>query len=171
MLVYSPERVPDPPDSIFELVDEQWRGRIGWAPTNGSFQAFVTAMRRIHGEEATEAWLRGMIANDVREYPGNSAQVQAVGDGEIDIGLVNHYYLFRFLAEDPDFPAANQFTDPGSAGGLINVAGVALLTASENDNHALAFIRFLLDEEAQTYFRDETSEYPLSAGMSTPGPI
>ncbi len=163
VLVYSPERVPNPPDSVFDLVNEEWRGRVGWAPTNASFQAFVTAMRQIHGEEATEAWLRGMIANDIREFPGNSPQVQAVGDGEIDIGLVNHYYLFRFLAEDPGFAAANHFTDPGAAGGLINIAGVALLESSENDDNALAFIRFLLGEEAQTYFRDETSEYPVSA--------
>ena len=118
VLVYSPERVPNPPNSIFDLVNEEWRGRVGWAPSNGSFQAFITAMRQLHGEEATEAWLRGMIANDVREYPKNSPQVQAVGDGEIDIGLVNHYYLFRFLAEDPDFPAANHFTDAGGAGAL-----------------------------------------------------
>ena len=165
VLVYSLERVPDPPDSIFDLVNEEWRGRIGWAPSNGSFQAFVTAMRQIHGDEATEQWLSGMIANEVREYPNNASQVQAVGDGEIDIGLVNHYYLFRFTAEDPGFPAANHFTDPGAAGGLINIAGVALLSASDNDENALAFIRFLLSEEGQTYFRDETSEYPVTAGV------
>ena len=165
VLVYSLERVPDPPDSIFDLVNEEWRGRIGWAPSNGSFQAFVTAMRQIHGDEATEQWLSGMIANEIREYPNNASQVQAVGDGEIDIGLVNHYYLFRFTAEDPGFPAANHFTDPGAAGGLINIAGVALLSASDNDENALAFIRFLLSEEGQTYFRDETSEYPVTAGV------
>ena len=165
VLVYSPERVPNPPDSVFDLVNEEWRGRVGWAPSNGSFQAFVTAMRQIHGDEATEQWLRGMIANDVREYPKNSPQVQAVGDGELDIGMVNHYYLFRFTAEDPNFPAANHFTDPGAAGGLINIAGVALLNASDNDENALAFVRFLLSEEGQTYFRDETSEYPVAAGV------
>ena len=165
VLVYSPERVPNPPDSVFDLVNEEWRGRVGWAPTNGSFQAFVTAMRQIHGEDATETWLRGMMANDVREFPGNSPQVQAVGDGEIDIGLVNHYYLYRFTAEAPDFPAANHFTDPGAAGGLINIAGVALLAANEQDENALRFIRFLLSEESQSYFRDETSEYPVSADV------
>ncbi len=165
VLIYSPDRVDNPPNSVFDLVNEEWRGRVGWAPTNGSFQAFVTAMRQIHGDAETEAWLRGMLANDVREYSGNSPQVQAIGDGEIDIGLVNHYYLFRFTAEDPDFPAANHFTDAGAAGALINIAGVALPTASENDENALAFIRFLLSQEAQTYFRDETSEYPVAAGV------
>ncbi len=166
VLVISTERVTDPPASVFDLTEPEWRGRIGWAPTNGSFQAFVTAMRQIHGEDVTEQWLRDMLANDVREYPGNSPQVQAVGDGEIDVGLVNHYYLYRFLAADPDFPAANHFTDAGAAGALINVAGVAILGASENRDAALRFIEYLLSDEAQEYFRDQTSEYPLAAGIA-----
>ena len=120
-------------------------------------------MRQIHGEDETEEWLRGMLANDVVEYPRNSPIVQAVGDGEIDVGLVNHYYLFRFLADDPEFPADNHFTDPGVAGGLVNVAGVAVLRSSRNAENALAFIRFLLSEEGQTFFRDQTSEYPVTS--------
>ena len=119
-------------------------------------------MRQIHGEDRTEEWLRGMIANDVKVYPKNTPQVQAVGDGELDIGLVNHYYLFRF---DADWPAANHFTDPGQAGALVNVAGVAMLEASSNRSNALRFIRFLLSEEGQTYFRDQTNEYPVASGV------
>ncbi|MCY3567446.1 MAG: iron ABC transporter substrate-binding protein [Chloroflexi bacterium] len=165
VLIVSTERVPDPPQSVFDLVDEQWRGRVGWAPTNASFQAFVTAMRQIHGEQATEEWLRDMVANDVVEFPRNSAIVQAVGDGEIDIGLVNHYYLYRFIADDPEFPAFNHFTDPGAAGGLVNVAGVAVLDASRNTENALRFVRFLLSEAGQAYFRDQTSEYPVASGV------
>ena len=166
VLVISTERVADPPASIFDLTKPEWRGRIGWAPTNGSFQAFVTAMRQLHGDDVTEQWLRDMLANEVREYPGNSPQVQAVGDGEIDVGLVNHYYLYRFLAADPNFPAANHFTDAGQAGALINVAGVAILGASENRDAALRFIEYLLSDQAQEYFRDQTSEYPLAAGIA-----
>ena len=166
VLVISPERVPNPPSSIFDLTEPEWRGRVGWAPTNGSFQAFVTAMRQIHGDDVTEQWLRDMIANEVREYPKNSPQVQAVGDGELDIGLVNHYYLYRFLDEDPDFAAANHFTDPGLAGALINVAGVGMLSASDNRGNALRFIEYLLGEHAQEYFREQTSEYPLAAGIA-----
>ncbi len=161
VLIVSTERVPNPPDSVFDLVNEEWRGRVGWAPTNASFQAFVTAMRQIHGEDTTEQWLRSMLANDVVEFPRNSPIVQAVGDGEIDVGLVNHYYLFRFLADDPEFPAANHFTDPGAAGGLVNVAGVAVLKSSRNSENALKFVRFLLSQEGQSYFREQTSEYPV----------
>lgn len=166
VLVISPERVPNPPDSVFELTEPEWSGRVGWAPTNGSFQAFVTAMRQIHGDETTEAWLRGMIANGVREYPKNSPQVQAVHDGELDIGLVNHYYLYRFVDEDPNFRAANHFTDPGEAGALINIAGVGMLSASDNRDNALRFVEYLLSAHAQEYFRDQTSEYPLAAGIA-----
>ena len=166
VLVISPERVPNPPGSIFELTEPEWRGRVGWAPTNGSFQAFVTALRQIHGEEAAEQWLRGMIANEVREYPKNSPQVQAVHDGELDVGLVNHYYLYRFLDEDPEFAAANHFTDPGQAGALVNIAGVGMLSASDNRENALRFIEYLLEAQAQEYFRDQTSEYPLAAGVA-----
>ena len=164
VLVYSTARLSraDLPTSIFDLTEPRWRGRVGWAPTNGSFQAFVTAMREVYGDDRTAAWLEAMIDNDVKEYPKNTPIVQAVGDGEIDIGLVNHYYLFRFLAEDPAFPAANKYTDPGEPGALINVAGVGLMRSADNQAAALSFIEYLLDETAQAYFRDQTHEYPLN---------
>lgn len=171
VLVYSTARLSpdDLPASVFDLTDPQWRARAGWAPTNGSFQAFVTAMRRIEGDARTADWLRAMQDNGVREYPGNSAIVQAVGDGEIDVGLVNHYYLYRFLAEDPAFPAANLYTDPGGAGALINVAGVELLRSARNSEAALRFIDYLLQSKAQDYFggpaEDDGFEYPLIQGV------
>lgn len=167
VMIISPERVPNPPDSVFDLVDPEWEGRIGWAPTNGSFEAFVTAMRVIHGEEATEEWLRGMIANGVRKYPKNTPQVQAVIDGELDIGLVNHYYRFRSGFDGIRDAAVNYFPpgDAGEAGALINIAGVAMLEGTTNQANALRFIRFLLSEEGQTYFRDQTNEYPVAAGV------
>ena len=171
VLVYSTQRLTQEelPASIVDLVEPRWRDRVGWAPTNGSFQAFVTAMREIDGDERTARWLRGMIANGVKEYPKNSPIVQAVADGEIDVGLVNHYYLHRFLAEDRNFPAANRYTDPGAAGALINVAGASLLRSSPNEPAALRFLTYLLEPEAQRYFAQETNEYPLIAGVA-PGP-
>src|SRR5690606_26622021 len=77
------------PASVLELTDPKWRGRIGWAPTNGSFQAFVTAMRVQLGEDRAEKWLRDILANKPQEYPKNSEIVRAVGAGEVDVGLVN----------------------------------------------------------------------------------
>ncbi len=154
------------PGSVFDLTDPEWKGRVGWAPTNGSFQSFVTAMRVVHGEEETEQWLRDMIANDTQVYPKNTPIVDAVGRGEIDLGLVNHYYLFRFLAEDPEFPAANKFLSE-DVGGLVNVAGVGILASSERQQAAQAFVEYVLSEDAQSYFGQVTDEleYPLAAGV------
>ncbi len=154
------------PDSVFDLTAQEWKGRVGWAPTNGSFQSFVTAMRQVEGEEKTEQWLRDMIANDTQVFPKNTPIVDAVGRGEIDLGLVNHYYLFRFLAEDPDFPAANKFLSE-DVGGLINVAGVGILDTSERKDAAQLFVTWMLGQEAQSFFGQFTDEleYPLANGV------
>ena len=153
--------VEDLPGSVFELTAERYRGRVGWAPGNGSFQAFVTAMRVLHGDAAAAEWLRGMVANDVQVYPNNSSQVEAVGRGEIDFGLVNHYYLYRFTADRPDFPAVNLFLPDADIGALVNVAGAAVLASSRNRDLAEQFIDFMLSPEAQRHFATEVNEYPL----------
>ena len=155
----------DLPGSIFDLTAPEWEGRVGWAPTNGSFQAFVSAMRQVHGDDVTSDWLRAMLANGVQEYAKNTPIVQAVGDGEIDVGLVNHYYLWRFLAEDPNFPAANLYTDAGQAGALVNIAGIGLLDSSDEKDAARIFLDYLLSESAQQFFASETNEYPLIDGV------
>ena len=166
VIVYSTQLSEEElPASIFDLIEPEWSGRVGWAPTNGSFQAFVTAMRQVYGDAATADWLSAMIDNGVQEYPKNTPIVQAVGDGEIDVGLVNHYYLWRFITEDPDFPAANHYTDAGEPGALVNIAGVGLLASSSNQEAARTFIDYLLSEAAQQYFATETHEYPLIAGV------
>jgi len=163
VLVYNTEELSaaDLPESVFDLTADEWQGRIGWAPTNGSFQAFVTAMRVNEGEEATRQWLAEMVANDVQVYSANTPIVEAVGAGEVVAGLVNHYYLYRFLAEDPDFPADNYFFGGGDPGAMINVAGACAIDTG-NQEAALAFIEYLLSDEAQQYFADETNEYPLT---------
>ena len=168
VIVYNTERV-DPselPDSILDFTDPKWRGRIGWAPANGSFQAFVTALRLIQGEDAARDWLEGILANDPIEYPKNTPIVAAVAAGEIDVGFVNHYYLHRFLAEEGEgFGARNAYTAPGDPGTLINVAGAAILSSSDAQEEAAQLLAFLLSEEAQRYFTQETFEYPLIEGV------
>jgi iron(III) transport system substrate-binding protein len=155
----------DVPDSVLDLTDERWAGRVGWAPTNGSFQAFVTAMRVELGDERTRDWLEGMVANDARAYDNNMAIVEAVGRGEIELGLANHYYLYRFLEEDPGFEADNAFLGGGDVGGLVNVAGVGVLATTEQPAAAEELVAFLLSEEAQRHFSQETYEYPLVQGI------
>jgi iron(III) transport system substrate-binding protein len=155
----------DVPESVLDLTDEQYRGRVGWAPSNGSFQAFVTAMRVELGDEATQEWLEGMVANDVQVYEKNTGIVEAVGRGEIELGLVNHYYLYQFLAEDPGFPVENGFLEGGDVGSLVNVAGAGILTTTDQPEQAQELVDFLLSDQAQEYFRTETYEYPLVSGI------
>lgn len=87
VVVYNPERLSeaDLPDDIWDFTDPKWRGRIGWAPTNGSFQAMVTAMRVQWGEEKTREWILGIQANQPKIYPKNTPQVAAAAAGEIDV--------------------------------------------------------------------------------------
>jgi iron(III) transport system substrate-binding protein len=167
VLVYDSETVAQDelPRSVHELTRPEYRGRVGIAPTNGSFQDFVTAMRDIEGEEATAAWLRGMADNGARTYANNNAIVEAVGRGEIDMGLVNHYYNHRFLQEDPSLPSRNHRFGDGDIGGLLIPSSASVLAASDKREEAEAFIRFLLSKEAQEYFADETFEYPLAQGV------
>ncbi len=157
----------DLPDSILDFTDPKWKGRIGWAPLNGSFQAFVTALRKIEGEEAARQWLEGIKANDVKDYPKNTPIVDAVGRGEIDLGFVNHYYLFRFIAEEgEDFSARNYYPKGGDVGATILAAGAGILDTSGNKPAAERFLEFMLSTVAQQYFVSRTFEYPMVEGVN-----
>ena len=155
----------DLPDSIFGFTDPEWSGRIGWAPTNGSFQAFVTALRVLEGEDRAREWLEGIEANDPNVYEGNNPALDAVAAGEVEVAFINHYYLMQRLDEDPDISAANYFLTGGDPGALVNVAGVGVLTTSDNAEAAQRLAEYLLSDEAQTYFAEETKEYPLVEGV------
>ena len=156
----------DLPDDLWGFTQPEWKGRVGWAPTNGSFQAMVTALRVGWGEERTEEWLRAMLANDVKDYPKNTPQVAAAASGEIDVGLVNHYYLYRFLAEEgEEFPARNAHLRAGGPGSIVLVSGAGILNTADNPENAEQFIRFLLSQVGQQYFAGATFEYPLVADV------
>jgi iron(III) transport system substrate-binding protein len=160
----------DLPTSIWGLTDARWGpGAVGWAPTNGSFQAFVTALRVLEGDDAARAWLQALKANEPVPFPNNTSIVAALGRGEVDVGLVNNYYLHRFQAVDPNFPVAHHYTE-GDAGAMINVAGVALVDTVRDRDAAEALVRYLLGEDAQRYFALETFEYPLVGGIRAVGP-
>lgn len=168
VVVYNTEALSeeDLPESILDYTDPKWKGQIGWAPANGSFQAFVTALRMTEGEEVAREWLKGIQANEPKVYPKNTPILEAVGSGEIAVGFVNHYYLLRKLDEvGESYPARNQFSGNSDIGGLINVAGVGIVNSRKHKKEAQAFVEYLLSEDAQAYFRDETSEYPLVTGV------
>ena len=158
----------DLPDDIFDFVDPKWQGRIGWAPTNSSFQTMVTAMRVVWGEDQTRAWLDGIQSNDPKAYPKNTPIVAAAESGEIDAGFVNHYYLHRFLAEEGEsFQARNYHLKSGGPGNIILVAGAGILAASDNQDTAEKFLNYMLSPVAQQYFASKAFEYPLIDGVKT----
>lgn len=155
------------PKSIWELTQPRWKGKIGWAPTNGSFQSFVTTMRVIEGDQKTLQWLKAMKANGVKDYGKNTAIIEALGRGEIHLGLVNNYYLYRYNKTKPDFPVAHHYTRR-DAGAMVNVAGVAVLKTTDQRKDAEAFVNYLLTPKAQNYFAEQTNEYPLVRGIKAP---
>lgn len=155
------------PKDIWELTDPKWRGKVGWAPTNGSFQSFVTAMRSSVGDDRTLEWLRGMKDNGAVVYRNNTTILEALGRGEVHLGLVNNYYLSRFTSENPNFPVAHHYM-AGDVGSMINVAGIAIMDTTDQQKDAEKFIEYLLQPEAQQYFAEQTSEYPLISGVQPP---
>lgn len=168
VLVYGTDSLTedDLPTSIADLVDPKWKGKLGWAPSNSSFQAMVTGMRQLWGEDRTREWLEGIVANEPRVFPKNTPQVAAAAAGEIQIGMVNHYYLFRFLAEEGDgFKARNWFTPEADPGSVVLVAGAGILKESDNKEAAVRFLEFMLSEVGQQYFATQTHEYPLIEGV------
>lgn len=153
------------PTSVLGLADPAWKGRVGWVPTNASFQSFVTALRRVLGEAAARDWLVRMVANEPVAYEKNSQALEAVRAGEVDVALVNHYYLFEAEAESgEDYPVADHFFSGGDPGALVNVAGVGILRTAAHPEAARRLVAFLLGEEAQAYFAGTTFEYPLASG-------
>ncbi len=169
-VVYNSEKLAeaDLPDDMFGFTDPAWKNRIGWAPTNASFQTMVTAMRSEWGEERSREWLEGIQSNNPKVYPKNTPQVAAAASGEIDVAFVNHYYLFRFLAEEgEDFPARNYHPRAGGPGSIVMVAGSGILSSAENRENAEKFLQFMLSPVAQQYFAAQTFEYPLVEGVKT----
>jgi iron(III) transport system substrate-binding protein len=168
VVAYNTDELSDDelPDSIWDYADPKWEGRIGFAPTNASFQAMITAMRLDAGDEQTREWLEAIVANDPHLYENNIATVEAVAAGEVDVGFVNHYYLYGLLDEEPDAPVDNHYLEPGDAGALVNVAGAGILATTDRPGMAQQIVDYLL-AQGQEYFATETDEYPLVEGVES----
>ena len=171
VLAYNTDRLSDAelPDSVLEVTQPRFNGRLGVAPTNASFQDFVTAMRATLGEDRTRQWLADVVGSGVHTYANNVAILEAIARGEIDVGLVNHYYAYRKLAEDPASPVANHHFADGDVGSLVLVTSAALVQRDGQDSdtaeRAGRLMDYLLSEPAQRYFADQTFEYPLVKGI------
>ena len=170
VLVYNKDLVKaeDLPKSMYDLTDPKWKGKLGWAPTNGSFQSHLTAMLQTEGEAKTVKWLKDMKANGIQDRPKNTPIVQDVAAGKLAAGLVNHYYLYKVRKDMKEAEKAeNHFFADGDIGMFVNISGVALVKASKKKEAAQQFIDFLLSKEAQEIFKTENFEYPLASGVET----
>ncbi len=159
----TPEQLPK---RLEDLALPAWKGRVGWAPTNGSAHAHISALRHLWGEEKTRDWLVAMKANAPVSYPKNSPQVAAANEGTIAIGWVNHYYLHRLDSEGRR-ARNHSFTEAGDPGNVLMVSGVGIRKGSPKTEAAEAFIEWLLSAETQTYFAQEGFEYPTRPGIET----
>ncbi|MGI8627275.1 MAG: iron ABC transporter substrate-binding protein [Geodermatophilaceae bacterium] len=172
VIAINPELVAaaDRPTAIEDVLDERWSGLVGIAPSNASFQSFVTAIRVLDGEDAARAFLQGLVANDVQTYEGNSDVLAAVDSGEISMGLINHYYLYELAAEvgADNVNAENVFLEDGGAGSLVNISGAGVVSGTDRGEDAQVLLDFMLSESAQTYFAEQTFEYPMVEGIAPP---
>ena len=172
VLAYNPALLPADqlPVSVFDLTGPQWKGKVGVAPTNASFQSFITAMRVQHGDEKTRAFLAGLAANEPQVRERNGVIVSDIESGAYPVGLVNHYYLWELAAEKgvgaDQLATKLHFFADGDTGALINVSGVGLLTA-QPDADGQALVDYLLSDAGQEYFATRTFEYPLVDGVAT----
>lgn len=159
------------PDSMADLIDPVWKDRIGIPPTNSSFQAHVGALILTIGEDVTRAWLEGLVANDVKSYEDNAAVTRAVASGEIELGLVNHYYKYEVEAEDGPLPIANLFFPTGDVGAFLNTAGVGILSTAAHPDEADMFVDWLTGERGQRWVAEDSWEYPVVAGLEPSVPL
>ena len=168
VLVHNIDTVPaaELPRSVFDLTGELYRGRVAIPATNGSFLDWFTVFRDMYGTEAAEQWLTDMVANDARYYPNNRSIVEAAGRGEIDMGLVNHYYQYQEAAAAGDrHRAANHDLADDDIGSLLIITAAAIAAASDNHEAANELIAYLLSDPVQGYFSRRTFEYPLAVGV------
>lgn len=159
----------DVPDSTEDLTSAKWAGKVAFAPGNASFQSFVSGLRVLEGEDAADAWVSGMAANSPVLTESNDDSLELVNTGAAQLGLINHYYWYQAAAElgEENMRAQLKFL-PGDPGGIVNVTGAAILAGAEGDPDALAFVEYLISEAGQSYFVEETFEYPLVPGIEAP---
>ena len=163
-LVYNPERVDSQelPRTLRDLTQARWKDRVGWSPTSGPTQTMITFMRDSWGEEETRRWLTALEENGAVKYGGHTSVVAAVHRGEVDVGLVNHYYVHRFREEHgQDAAVKNHHLPEKGPGNLAMVSGAGVLRTARNEANAHAFLRYLLSAHAQAYFTHQTFEYPM----------
>lgn len=159
----------DLPKSIDELLDPKWSGKIAIAPTNASFQSFVTAVVQLRGEEKASEWLKGLNANKPQKFEKNAQMVEAIDQGVVDLGLTNHYYVAE-VSENlgREINVGISFFNNQDPGNLLNVSALGILQTSEKQEAALKLLSYLLSKLTQEKFVSQTYEYSLLAAVAAP---
>jgi len=166
VIAYNRETVAksEVPRVPFGLSDPKWKDRVGWSPASSSMQEFVSALRGWYGDKTTGRWMEAMVENGAVAFPDNVTIRDAIAKGEIDLGLINHYYVAQAIAaEGPDYPV-EVFFPPYGLGSLMLVTSVGVLKSSDRKPEAFDFIRSLLSRKSQTFFTSSSKEYPLAIG-------
>ncbi len=174
-LVYNTDQVQagELPDSILDLADPEWAGRISFSPTGADFQAIVAGVLDLEGEDATRAWLEGIKANGT-VYDGNNVVLEAVNSGESEVGIIYHYYWYRDQEESGEVSdnSALAFFGNQDPGAFVSVSGAGVLASSDMPEEAAEFVEFLTSEAGQQGLADSYAlEYPLNPAVSLPEPV
>ncbi|UIK90794.1 iron ABC transporter substrate-binding protein [Arthrobacter polaris] len=156
------------PKSIMDLADPAWKGRWAASPSGADFQAIVSAMLELKGEEATASWLKSMKENS-KAYKGNSTAMKAVNAGEVEGAIIYHYYWFGDQAktgENSNNVALHYFKneDPGA---FVSISGGGVLASSQHQDSAQKFLEFVTGKAGQTILQTGGSfEYPVASGVA-----
>ena len=175
VLVYNANNVTEAqlPDSIMDLAEPQWKGRVSFSPSGADFQAIVSAVLQLEGEEATKEWLAGLKEN-ATIYRNNLVVMKAVNDGQTDTGVIYHYYWFRDQAEAGvnSKGAKLHFFGNEDPGAFLSISGAGVLKASKNKADAQKFVDFLVSKSGQEALANSYAlEYPLNPSVSLDEPI
>lgn len=156
-----------PPASVRDLAKPEWKGRLGIAPGETDFAPVVTRMIKTDGADAAKKWLEGLKAN-AKVYDSNEDLSVAVNAGEVEGGVIDHYYWFRLRDEKSaaDTHAKLHYFAKGDPGALVDVSGAAVLKNGKHQQAAQAFLAYLDGKDAQQLIAaSESYEYPLVAGV------
>ncbi|KKY81746.1 iron ABC transporter substrate-binding protein [Enterobacter cloacae] len=171
VFVYNPEKLSEQqlPKSLMDLAKPEWKGRWAASPSGADFQAIVSAMLALKGEQATLEWLKAMKANFVA-YKGNSTVMKAVNAGQIDGGVIYHYYRFVDQSKTGENSKNTKlyyfkYQDPGA---FVSLSGGGVLASSKHKAQAQAFIKYITGKEGQESLRTNNAfEYAVGVNAAS----